>query len=105
MAGELPAVAAGGDEVADAGVGAVAPEEGAVFGDAAEADELGAQGGVEPVGLVVGVDDEDRAAPGEGVGEPGAGGGGLGVVEGAGVEESAVAVVVAQDGLVAVAQP
>ena len=42
---------------------------------------------------------------GEGVGEPGAGGGGFGLLDGAGVEDPAVLVVVGEHGLVAVAQP
>ncbi len=42
---------------------------------------------------------------GEGVGEPGSGGRGLCLVEGAAVEEAAVLVIVGQDGLVSLAEP
>ena len=73
--------------------------------DPAEADELGAQLRGQAGGLLVGVDQQQRAAAGEGVGQPGAGGGLLGLLAGAGVEQPAVLVVGAQHVRVAVAQP
>ena len=105
MPGEVPAVAAGLDEVADAGDGALQAQRNAGLLDAAEADEFGAELRGQAGGLLVGVDQQQRPAPGEGVGQPCRGGGGLGLLEGAGVEQPALAVVVAQHGLVAVAQP
>ena len=73
--------------------------------DAAEPDELGAQLRGQAGGLLVGVDQQQRALPGEGVGQPGAGGGLLGLLAGAGVEQPAVLVVGRAARLVAVAQP
>ena len=106
VAGQVPAVAAGLDDVADAGPGPLQAERHAVLVvDSAEADEVGAQLRGEPGHLLVGVDDEQRVLAGEGVGEPGPGGRGLRLLEGAAVEESAVLVVVGQDGLVPLAEP
>ena len=106
VAGQVPAVAAGLDDVADAGPGSLQAERhAALVVDAAEAYEVGAQLRGEPGHLLVGVDDEQGVLAGEGVGEPGPGGRGLGLLEGAAVEEPAVLVVVGQDGLVVRAEP
>ena len=104
-AAQLPAVAAGLDQVAEAGGGAVATERHAVLADPPEADELRPDLGGQAGGFLVGVDDQHGPAAGEGVGEPGAGGRGPGLLPGAAVDQPAVAPIVVQHGLVAVAQP
>ena len=73
--------------------------------DAAEPHQLGAQLVGQPGGGGVGADDDQRVAAGEGVGQPGAAGGLLGLLDGAGVDEPAVLGVLAHHGGVAVAQP
>jgi hypothetical protein len=104
VAGEVPAVVAGLDEVADPGDGALGQCD-AVLGDPAQADEFGAQLPRKSSGGGVVVDQQHRPAPGEGVGEPRSRGGRLGLLAGAGVEQPALLVVAAQHSLVAVAQP
>ena len=78
VAGEVPREAPSLDDVADPGGGAVAQRE-AVLGDAAEAHELVADGGGDAGGGVVGVDDQQGAVAGEGVGQPGSGRGRFGL--------------------------
>jgi hypothetical protein len=73
--------------------------------DLSEADQLDAQRGGQPGGLLVGVDEQKRPVPGEGVTQPRRGGGGLGLLEGPGVDQPTVPVVVAQHLGIAAAQP
>ena len=103
--GEVPPVEPGLDEVAHPGDRALRREGHAVLGDAAEPDELGAQLGRQAGGLLVGVDEQQRAASGEGVAEPRARGGLLGLLAGACVEQAALLVIGTQHLRVAVAQP
>ena len=56
-------------------------------------------------GVLVRADQQQRLPPGDGVAEPGAGGVGLGLLGGAGVEEPAVLGVLVERAAVAVAQP
>ena len=103
--GEVPGVAAGLDQVPDAGDGALQAERHAVLGDAAErtssarscADSRAACS-------LVSTSSSDRR-PASVSPSQARGGGGLGLLDGAGVDEPALLVVVAQHGLVAVAQP
>ena len=95
-------VAAGLDEVADAGRVAVPAERHPVLGDAAEPDELGPDIGGEPSGVLVGADDEDRPAARQCVGEPGSSGRPAGLLGRAGVDQPTVLAVLEQDRVVAV---
>jgi hypothetical protein len=104
-AGEFPGVAAGLDQVASSGPGAVQAERDGVLVDVPEPDQVGAQLGGQAGGLFVGVDDEQRIPSGEGVGQPGPGGGLFGLLERAAVDQAAVLVVVREHGLIAVPQP
>ncbi len=81
------------------------PERHAVLLDPAERDQLGAQLVGQPGGGGVGADDDQRVAAGEGVGQPGAAGGLLGLLDGAGVDQAAVLGVLGTHRGVAVAQP
>ena len=68
---EVPGVVTSLDEVADSGEGAVAAEGHPVLLDAAEPDQFGAPLRGQASGLLVGVDQQERPAPGEGVAAPG----------------------------------
>ena len=105
MPDQLPAVAAGLDPVTDPGNGALCREGDAVLVDPAQRDQLGPQRRAGSGGGLVGADEQQRLAAGEGVGQPGASGAGLGLLGGAGVDEPAVLGVLVEHGLVAVAQP
>ena len=72
VAGKVPAVASGLDDVADTSPRPLQAEQhGAVIVDAAEAYEIGAQLGGKSSHLVVGVHDEQRVLARESVGQPG----------------------------------
>ena len=103
-AAQFPAVAAALHDVADPGDGGLPAQRHAGFVDAAELDELGADLGAEPVGLFVGVHDQQRPFAGEGVGQPPVGGELFGVFEGSAVDDPPVLAVGLQRGLVAFAQ-
>ena len=106
VAGQVPAVASGLHDVADAGPGSLRTERHAfLIVDSAEPDQISAQLRGQPGHLLVGVHNEQRVPAGEGVGEPGPGGSGLCLIEGAAVEEAAMLVVVGQDGLVSLTEP
>ena len=72
--------------------------------DASETHQLGPQLRAQPGGLLVGVHDQQRVPSGR-VSASQAGGGRLGLLTGAGVDEPALLVVLAEHALVAVAQP
>ena len=105
VAGQVPAVASGLDNVADAGPGPLQAKRHTLLIDFAEAYQIGAQLGGEPGHLLVRVDDEQRVLTAEGVGEPRSGRRGLRLVERAAVEEAAMFVIVGQHGLVMLAEP
>ena len=96
--GEVPGIPPGLDEVPDAGDGALQAQRHALLGDAAETDQLGAQLRGQPRGLLVGIDQQQRATPGQRVPEPRRSGRGFGLLDSAGVEQPALSVVVAQHG-------
>ena len=85
--------AAGLDEVSDAGGGPVAVEEHGRFADVAGVGEVAADGGGDLGGVLVAARDDDGVLAGEPVRGGGAGDRGDGVVFAAGVDESAVGVV------------
>ena len=104
-ADEFPPVAPGLHEVADPGDSAIAAQLDACLLDAAQLDELGAQRGVDPRGLLVARHQQHRLAPGERVRQPRPGRCPLGLVGRPGTDEAAVALVLAQHVGVAVAKP
>jgi len=83
--GQVPPVAASLHQVTDPGEAAV-PQRHPFLLDTAESDEFGSEPGREFGGLLVGVGQQQRAMPGEGVGQPRSCRRLLGLLDGPGVE-------------------
>jgi hypothetical protein len=76
-----------------------------VLVDPAQLDQLGAQRGADPGGGLVRADQQQRLPARESVRQPSAGGAGLGLLSGAGIDKTAMLGVVVEPGRIAVAQP